>query len=123
MNLFVKIGGKVLTPSLSVGSILAGVTRDSILTLLSDWKIPTEERRISWSEIAEAHAKGTLEEVFGTGTAAVISPVGQLGSADRTLEVSGGAVGPLAKRLYQAIEDIHYGGEDPHGWMVELGAG
>jgi branched-chain amino acid aminotransferase len=121
MNLFVKIGGEVLTPSLDVGSILAGVTRDSILTLLRDWGVPVSERRIAWRELVEAHDKGTLEEVFGTGTAAVISPVGELASAGGTLRAGDGGVGPLAKRLYDAIVGIQYGtAPDPHAWTTVL---
>jgi len=120
MNLMVKIAGKVITPGLQDGSILGGITRDSILTLLRDWNVPVEERRLAWSEVQDAAANGTLEEVFGTGTAAVISPVGELGSDRETIRVGDGTVGPLSKRLFQALQDIHYGGADPHGWTVPL---
>lgn len=72
MNVFFKVNGKVVTPELS-GSILAGITRDSVLHLLREWGIPVEERRIGIDELFEAGRRGELEEAFGTGTAAVIS--------------------------------------------------
>ena len=75
MNMMFKIGGKVITPMLN-GSILAGITRDSILKLAAKMGIPTEERRLAIAEVFEAADNGTLEEAFGTGTAAVVSPVG-----------------------------------------------
>lgn len=77
MNIFFKINGTVITPALN-GSILPGITRDSMLHVLKAKNIPVEERRISIDEVVEAYHNGTLEEAFGTGTAAVISPVGEL---------------------------------------------
>src|SRR5699024_9261259 len=82
MNVFFKINGEVVTPALN-GSILEGVTRNSVIQLLKHWNIPVIERRISVEELFEAHANGTLEEAFGTGTAAVISPMGQLSWNDK----------------------------------------
>jgi branched-chain amino acid aminotransferase len=120
MNIMVKIGGAVSTPPLA-GTILPGVTRDSTLTLLRDWGIPVRERPIAIDEVAEAHAAGTLEEVWGTGTAAVISPVGELAYRDRRMRISDGRVGPLTQRLYDAIVGIQYGRQpDPHGWTLEV---
>lgn len=120
MNLFVVIGDEVVTPPLE-GTILGGITRDSVLTLLREWGVRTSERRITVEEIRNAHRAGTLEEIFGTGTAAVISPVGELGISDERLLVHGGRTGDLAKRLYQAITAIQYGEvEDAHGWLFEV---
>jgi branched-chain amino acid aminotransferase len=108
MNILFKIAGKVVTPPLG-GTILAGVTRDSVLQLLKGWGVPTEERRISIEEVMEAHAKGTLEEVFGSGTAAVISPVGVLDYKGRSITIADGKTGPLALKLYDELTGIQYG--------------
>jgi len=121
MNIMVKIAGEVITPPLG-GSILAGVTRDSVLTLLKDWGVKMSERQISIDEVAEAAAKGTLEEMWGTGTAAVVSPVGRLGYKGKDITIAGGKTGPLTQKLYDAITAIQYGtAPDPHGWMVKVG--
>src|SRR5690606_34754843 len=85
MNLFVRIGDEVVTPPLSGGTLLPGITRKSVLELLRARGITVQERRISIDELREAHGKGTLKEVFGTGTAAIISPVGTLGFSDGNL--------------------------------------
>ena len=120
MNLFVRIGDEVATPPLD-GTILAGITRDSSLRLLRDWGVPVTERRISIDEIKRAHARGELKEVFGTGTAAVISPVAELGFPDGTLTVGDGQPGDVAERLYDALTGIHYGVKpDKYGWMVPI---
>ena len=117
MNIMVKIGDEVVTPPL--GTILAGVTRDSVLTLLRDWGVRVSERQLSIDEVAAAHRQGTLEEVFGTGTAAVISPVGELAYKAEKMTINGGRIGPLTQRLYDAIVGIQYGQTpDPHGWTV-----
>src|SRR5262249_59354051 len=92
MNMRVKIAGEVITPPLG-GTILPGVTRDSVLTLLKDWGAKVSERQISIDEVMAAHEAGTLEEVFGTGTAAVISPVGALAYKGRPLAHNGGTLG------------------------------
>lgn len=118
MNLFVRIGDEVITPPLKGGTLLAGVTRDCVLTLLRDLGIKVTERRIAMDEIRGAHAAGTLNEVFGTGTAAVISPVGELGSEKGALQIGGGEAGSVATRLRQAISDIQYGRvADRYGWL------
>jgi len=120
MNIMVKIGGEVITPALG-GTILPGVTRDSVLTLLRDWGIKATERQISIDEVIEAYKAGRLEEVYGTGTAAVISPVGELACRGEKMTINGGRIGPLTQRLYDAIVGIQYGkNPDPHRWTVEV---
>lgn len=120
MNLFVQIRDEIVTAPLG-GTILAGVTRDSVLTLLREWGYKVSERRFAFQEIIDAKKDGTLGEVFGTGTAAVISPVGEFGYQDGAVETSGGSIGPLAQRLYTTLTSTQYGeGPDPHGWMEEV---
>lgn len=120
MNVFFKIGDEVATPSLE-GSILAGITRDSTITLLRDWGVPVRERRITINELYDAHANGSLSEAFGTGTAAVISPIGELNWAGRRIEINRGQTGPLAARLYETITGIQNGDlPDKFGWTVEV---
>jgi branched-chain amino acid aminotransferase len=118
MNIFFVIDGEVITPALQ-GSILPGITRDSVLQLGRMWGLNVVERRIAIDEVLKASESGKLQEVFGSGTAAVVSPVGQIKYGDRTVTVGDGQVGPLAKRFYTAITDIQYGRvEDPKGWIV-----
>ena len=113
----------MITPPLS-DSILAGVTRDSVLTLLKDWGVKTSERQVSIDEIADAAAKGTLEEMWGTGTAAVVSPVGRLGYKGKDTTINGGKTGPLTQKLYDAITAIQYGkAPDPHKWTMVVSSG
>lgn len=120
MNVFFKINGTVVTPALN-GSILDGITRNSILQLLRHWNIPVEERQLSIDEIYEAYSNNTLEEAFGTGTAAVISPVGELLWNDHKMIINEGKTGELSKKLYEALTGIQKGEvEDPFGWMVEV---
>ncbi|MBO5198532.1 MAG: branched-chain amino acid aminotransferase [Lachnospiraceae bacterium] len=120
MNIFFKINGTVITPMLN-GSILPGVTRDSVIQLCKDWGVPVEERRISIDEIFEAHQNGTLEEVFGTGTAAVISPVGQLRWENHIMKVQDGGIGPYSQKFYDTITGIQLGRiKEEHGWSVEV---
>lgn len=121
MNLFIRIGDEVITPELG-GSILPGITRDSVLHLLRSWDVPVTERAISIDEIREAHARGQLREVFGTGTAAVISPVKELCYKGEALVVGDGAMGELSRRLYDTITGIQYGtAPDPFGWAKPIG--
>ena len=116
MNIFFKIGGKVITPMLN-GSILPGITRDSVLTLCRAWGLDVEERKISVDELIEAQKNGTLEEVFGTGTAAVISPVGKLRYVDEVMTIGDGSIGPLSQKLYDTVTGIQWGKvEDNMGW-------
>lgn len=120
MNVFFKIDGEIVTPSLE-GSILSGITRKSVIELLKKWGYPLNERRISIDEVAAAHSEGKLEEAFGTGTAAVISPIGTLKWGDKVMEIGGGKIGPLAQKLYDTITGIQYGKlEDPFGWTSEV---
>lgn len=117
MNIFFKINGTVLTPMLN-GSILPGVTRNSCIELLKSWGVPIEERRISVDELVEAARKGTLEEVWGTGTAAVISPVGKLRYEDDEMMIKDGGIGELSQKLYDTITGIQLGKvEGPKGWV------
>lgn len=118
MNLFVLLGGTLVTPPLS-DSILAGVTRDSVITLAKEQGLKIEERAISVKELRAAHAKGELKEVFGTGTAAVISPVGELSFAGEPMHINGGKPGPVGLKLYETITGIQRGTvKDTHGWLT-----
>ncbi|MBQ2603415.1 MAG: branched-chain amino acid aminotransferase [Acutalibacteraceae bacterium] len=120
MNIFFKIDGKVVTPMLN-GSILPGITRDSTIKLCKSWGYEVEERRISVDELLEAQKTGKLEEVFGTGTAAVISPVGKLRYVDDVMLINNGEIGPLSQKLYDTMTGIQYGKlEDKFGWRVQL---
>ena len=118
MNIFFKIDGKVVTPALN-GSILPGITRNSTIQLCKDWGYEVEERRISVDELIEAQKNGKLEEVFGTGTAAVISPVGKLRYVDDVMLINNGEIGELSQKLYDTMTGIQYGKlEDKFGWRV-----
>lgn len=120
MNIFFKIAGKVITPALT-GSILQGVTRDSVIQLCKHWNVPVEERRISIVEIYEAYEKGLLEEVFGTGTAAVISPVGELKWGEKVMKVNDGKIGQLSQKLYDSVTGLQLGKiKDELGWVVGI---
>ncbi len=122
MNIFFKIGGRVVTPPLG-GSILPGVVRDSVLTLLRDWQLPVEERRLEIGEGIDALRAGELEAVFGAGTAAVICPVAHIGYRDETHRVAPPVPGELTRRLYEHLTAIQSGRvDDPHGWnlVIEL---
>lgn len=120
MNIFFKINGTVVTPQLN-GSILPGVTRDSVIQLCKEWGVPLEERRISIDEIYEASRAGTLEEVFGTGTAAVISPVGKLKWGVHEMQVQDGGIGEMSQKIYDTITGIQLGKlPDTHNWTVEV---
>ncbi len=117
MNVFFKINGEVVTPELN-GSILPGVTRDSVIHLLKHWGVPITERRISMQEIADAHQAGTLEESFGTGTAAVISPIGVLNWNGKEYVINDRKTGDLSKKIYDTITGIQYGKiADPFNWI------
>jgi branched-chain amino acid aminotransferase len=119
MNIMLKIGDEVLTPSLEQGTILPGVTRDSALTLMREWGLRVSERQISIDEVAKAAHSGALKEVWGTGTAAVISPVGELAYRGERIVVNQGKIGELTQKLYDAIVGIQYAtAPDTHGWTV-----
>lgn len=120
MNLCLVIDGTLVTPPLG-GSILPGITRDTILTMARDWGMPVEERLIAIDEVRETHANGRLQEVFGVGTAAVVSVVGTLASDEGDMVINGGNPGPVANRLYEAVTRIQYGVDpDPRGWRVVI---
>lgn len=120
MNIFFKIKDEVVTPALS-GSILAGVTRDSVIQLAKHWGYTVSERSISIEEVIDAAKSGDLKEMFGTGTAAVISPVGSLSYKGESFTVQDGSVGELSHRLFDEITGIQYGERpDPFNWMVTL---
>jgi branched-chain amino acid aminotransferase len=114
------IDDEIITPELN-GSILPGVTRKSVLELAKHWNEKVSERKISIDELIRAHASGSLKEVFGSGTAAVISPVGQIKYNDQVITINNNQTGPVAKKYYQAITDIQYGkAEDTMGWIVPV---
>ena len=120
MNVLFKIGGKVVTPALT-GSVLPGITRKSCLELLRDWGIPVEERLISAQELFDAAHAGKLEEAWGSGTAAVVSPIGELAMGDKDVIVNGGQIGHLTQRLYDTLTGIQWGTEpDAYGWTVPV---
>lgn len=118
MNIFFKINGTVVTPMLN-GSILPGVTRDSVIQLCKHWGIPVEERKVSVDELMAAAKDGSLEEVWGTGTAAVISPVGHLRFENTVIQIKDGGIGELSQKLYDTVTGIQLGKtEDAFGWSV-----
>lgn len=120
MNIFFKIGGKVVTPMLN-GSILPGVTRASCIELCRHWGMEVEERRISVDELVAAARDGSLEECWGSGTAAVISPVGTLRFENSVMEIAGGGIGPVSQKLYDTVTGIQTGAvKDEFGWTVEV---
>ena len=120
MNIFFKIDNKIITPMLN-GSILPGITRDSIITLCKEFGYEVEERKISLDEVIEAGNNGKLEEVFGTGTAAVVSPVGELINKEQKLIINNGEIGNLSLKLYETLTGIQYGKlEDKYNWRVKV---
>ncbi|HOU11362.1 MAG TPA: branched-chain amino acid aminotransferase [Clostridiales bacterium] len=120
MNVFFVIGGEVVTPALQ-GSILGGITRLSCLEILRSWGMPVSERRISIEEVAEAADKGILQEAFGSGTAAVISPIGELKWGGRQMIINNGEIGPVSQKLYDTLTGIQWGKlPDTFGWTVRL---
>ena len=120
MNVLFKIDGKVVTPALT-GSVLPGITRKSCLELLRDWGVSVEERLISAQELFDAAESGKLEEAWGSGTAAVVSPIGELAMGDKVVTVNGGQIGRLTQRLYDTLTGIQWGTEpDPYGWTVPV---
>ena len=120
MNIMFRIADEVITPPLG-GTILAGVTRDSVLALAREWGMRVSERAISIDEVVEASWKGSLQEVWGTGTAAVISPVGELAYKGRRIVVHDGRIGELTQKLYDTIVGIQYGmSPDTRNWTVTV---
>ena len=120
MNVMFKIAGEVVTPMLS-GSILPGITRKSIIELLRSEGVKVSERLLSIDELEEAMENGTLEEAWGCGTAAVVSPIGELCYKDVKYPVNGGKIGTLTQHLYDTLTGIQWGKcEDKLGWTVEV---
>ena len=120
MNVLFKVDGKVITPKLT-GSVLPGITRRSCLELLRSWGYEVEERLISAQELFDAAAAGKLEEAWGSGTAAVISPIGEMGWEERHVVVNGGKIGELTQRLYDTLTGIQWGKlPDPYGWTMKV---
>ncbi len=120
MNVMFKINGTVVTPKLT-GSILPGITRKSIIELLKDEGYKVEERLLSVDELAASMADGTLEEAWGCGTAAVVSPIGELCYKDQVYTVNEGKIGELTQHLYDTLTGIQWGkSEDKYGWTVKL---
>lgn len=120
MNVFFIIGNKAITPGLELGTILAGVTRDSVMTILKEMGLTVEERRLNIDEIIEAHKAGQLKEVFGTGTAATISSIKELRYKDYVMEfdVTSWKTAPEVKKR---MNDVRYGKTaDTHNWMVKI---
>ena len=121
MNVFFVIDGVVVTPSLAEGSILPGVTRASCIQLLRDMGYTVEERKLSVEEVEKAYRDGTLNEAFGTGTAAVVSPMGLLDNGKEKMVINGGEIGPVAQKLYDTLTGIQWGKvEDKYSWTVKV---
>ncbi|MBW1734780.1 MAG: branched-chain amino acid aminotransferase [Deltaproteobacteria bacterium] len=120
MNMFFVIEDEVITAPLN-GSILPGVTRDSVIRIVREWGMRLSERSLTIDEVIEAARDGRLREAFGTGTAAVISPVGQITYKDEDYIVGGGRMGELSQKLYDEIVAIQYGHKpDPYGWVERI---
>ena len=119
-NIFFYLDGELVTPPLH-GTILPGVTRDSVLHIARNLELKVSERMISLDEVISALESGKLKEAFATGTAAVISPVGKLAHHGKSYVIGGGKVGPLSQKLYDHIMGIQYGKiKDPYGWMEKV---
>ena len=117
MNIFFIIEGKLVTSPLH-GSILPGITRDSIINLARDEGMVVDERFLSIQEVTQGIEQGKVTEAFGAGTAAVITPVGTVGWGGADYVISGAAVGPITKRFYKTLTDYQYGKvQDPYGWI------
>ncbi|MEW6594523.1 MAG: branched-chain amino acid aminotransferase [Thermodesulfobacteriota bacterium] len=120
MNIFFVMDDEVVTPPLG-GSILPGITRDSVLRLLRDWGHRVVERPVAIEEVVATSASGSLKEAFGTGTAAVISPVGALHYKGQDCLINNGETGSLSRRLFDELQAIQYGrARDPYGWVETL---
>ncbi|TFG37634.1 MAG: branched chain amino acid aminotransferase, partial [Candidatus Aminicenantes bacterium] len=120
MNMFFLINEEVITAPLD-GSILPGITRDSVIELVKGWGMKVSERSLAIDEIVEAARNGTLKEAFGAGTAAVISPVGQMTYKGEDHIVAGGKMGDLSQKLYDELVALQYGGKaDTYGWVERI---
>jgi branched-chain amino acid aminotransferase len=120
MNVWFKIGGEIITPPLG-GSILPGITRASCIDILRYWGLPVSERLLTIDELLQAAGSGKLEEAWGSGTAAVISPIGEIIYGEETYVVSDGKTGSLTNKLYDFLTGIQWGRiDDPFGWTLKL---
>ena len=120
MNIMFVIKGVAITPNLS-GTILPGITRDSVLTLLREMRIPSEERPITVDEVFAAHAGGALQEAFGIGTAAVIAPIAAIGYRGNEVQIETGKADGIAKKLHTKLVAIQTGKEpDTHDWLLTV---
>lgn len=120
MNIFFVIDGEVITPALT-GSVLPGITRKSAIEICKKRGLKVTERRISIQEVAEAYDNGKLDEVFGTGTAAVISPVGHLKWGDKIMLINDNKIGVISQMLYDTMTGIQWGKlPDEFGWIVKI---
>ena len=120
MNVMFQVNGTVITPKLT-GSVLPGITRKSCVELIQSWGIPVEERLITAQELFDAAEAGKLDEAWGTGTAAVVSPIGEMTWEGKSIEVCGGRIGALTQKLYDTLTGIQWGTlPDPHGWTVKV---
>lgn len=120
MNVFFKINGEIVTPSLA-GSILPGITRRSCIDMFRSWGIPCIERKLTIEELIEAANNGHLEEAFGSGTAAVISPIGELTYNNTTYKINNGQTGPISQRLYDTLTGIQWGKlPDTFNWTLQV---
>lgn len=123
MNIFFVIDGVLVTPDLT-GTILPGITRDSIIRLAEHWDMPVEERRISIDEVMQAGKDGTLDEVFGAGTAAVVAPVDEIHHDGESVTLDMESRGPVGQKLYDTITGIQWGkNEDPFDWITAIEVG
>ena len=121
MNVFFVLDREVVTPSPQTGSILSGITRMSCVDILKDWGYNVSERRISVDELVKAYDEGRLLEAFGSGTAAVISPIGELRVGDKVMEINHGVIGDLSQKLYDELTGIQWGKRpDKFGWTVKV---
>jgi branched-chain amino acid aminotransferase len=119
-NAFFVIDGEVFTSPLT-GTILPGITRDSVLTILRDWGVPVREERFTIDSVFKAYDDGKLSEIFASGTATVISPVGDMRWKNREIQINKGEIGAISKRLYDEITGIQTGElPDRYGWTVEV---
>ncbi len=120
MNVMFKIAGKIITPDL-IGTVLPGITRKSCVELLREMGYTVEERRISVDEVLAALSDGSMEEMWGTGTAAVVSPVGHLAYQDREYCINKNQIGPVTQKLYDTLTAIQWGKrEDSHHWILPI---
>lgn len=120
MNVFFVFENEIVTPALQ-GSILPGITRMSTLELLRSWGLNVSERKLSVAEIEKAYDEGKLKEAFGTGTAAVISPIGQLKAGDKVMEINNNQIGELSQKLYDTMTGIQWGKiKDTMGWTLKV---